>query len=290
MQSPDEPVPPLSDPETIAPPGYGEHVLDRLYDDVLFGGFQTPENQSGTNSPYYHPSATASSESLAHAAETGARTRTDPAIVEALASRLQTMSASRSRRNSVHSMNSGPPDEMSRRPSHENSPSGRVSPEHADETILEELNKVPSYATAVRTPARPRSYIGLPSMLPMYEDIEPDVSSSPAILDDSATRSEPERTESTEYDSGDIQESSPAEQLSDFSSTRSESLSSQGSQRSQRPQTAIDASQPRTVRPRPLSGFSDALLQRLSNHAYGHYGHGLDPRPYQGMRPTMQCM
>lgn len=38
---------------TIAPPGYGEHVLDQLYEDVDVSGFQTPGFQSGVSSPFY---------------------------------------------------------------------------------------------------------------------------------------------------------------------------------------------------------------------------------------------
>ncbi|PKS11419.1 hypothetical protein jhhlp_003182, partial [Lomentospora prolificans] len=282
MQSPDDTVPPLTDPETIAPPGYGQHLLDRLYDDVVFGGFQTPENQSGANSPYYHPSAAASSESLAQAAEAG----TDTTIVEALATRLQSVSgAYRSRRNSVLSTISEPPEEISRLPSNEHPLSGRTSPEHLDDGLLEELNKVPSYATAVRTPARPRSYIGGPSALPMYDDIEPEVSSP------EETTPDPESQDADAHDTNVSSEpNSPATRHSSiFRAARSESLSSQGSQR---PQTSAgeEPQQPRTTRPRPLSGLSESLLQRLSNHSYGYYGYGLDPRPHQGARPTMQCM
>ncbi|CAI4217502.1 unnamed protein product [Parascedosporium putredinis] len=216
MQSPDDTVPPLADPDTIAPPA------------------TTPENHSGANSPYYQPSAAVSSENLAPEAHT----RPDHTIAEALATRLQSVSGADSRRNSTLSTISEPREEISRLPSADhNTLSGRTSPEHRDETILEELNKVPSYATAVRTPARPRSYIGGPSALPM-----------------------------------------------------SESLSSQVGQR---PQTSAGDNlqqRPRTARPRPLSGLSESLLDRLSNHSYGYYGYGLDPRPYQGARPTMQCM
>lgn len=42
VTSPGENVP-RSEMEGTAPPGYGQHVLDRLYGNVVFGGFQTPE-------------------------------------------------------------------------------------------------------------------------------------------------------------------------------------------------------------------------------------------------------
>lgn len=279
MQSPDDTVPPLADPDTIAPPGYGQHILDRLYADVLFGGFQTPENHSGANSPYYQPSAAVSSENLAPEAHT----RPDHTIAEALATRLQSVSGADSRRNSTLSTISEPREEISRLPSADHSTlSGRTSPEHRDETILEELNKVPSYATAVRTPARPRSYIGGPSALPMYEDLEMEHEETGA-----------EETQHAPSHDGELlsEANSPVmTPVTTFRSSRSESLSSQAGQR---PQTSAGDNlqqRPRTARPRPLSGLSESLLDRLSNHSYGYYGYGLDPRPYQGARPAMQCM
>ena len=161
----------LSEEEVAAPPGYGQHVLDQLYDDVVFGGFQTPEDRSGANSPYYQPSALASSEDLtlppAPAAEA------NPDAMAALASRLQRMTDARSRRNSVVSLESSHAhaEGLSRQISNEDPAPSPGSTEH-DEEAMETLNKVPSYATAVRTPARPRSMFGGAMVLPMYEDIE----------------------------------------------------------------------------------------------------------------------
>lgn len=135
-------------------------MLDQLYEDVLFGGFQTPEDRSGANSPYYQPSALASSEDLTQTPESS------PDAMAALASRLQGMTDARSRRNSVVSLESARPyaEGLSRTISSE-----AVS---EDEEDLETLNKVPSYATAVRTPARPVSMYGGALGLPAYEDVE----------------------------------------------------------------------------------------------------------------------
>lgn len=161
---------------SIAPPGYGEHVLDQLYEDVDVSGFQTPAIQSGVSSPFYSHSRSGSAENLASLAHPA------PIAPAALSSRLADVSIDPSQRNrSYTSM-----------PSHSHSPSGRVSPtsgvhgsaprseppsqnltrsnseedhsarnstEHVDLDPAEfaELNRVPSYATAVRTPARSRA-------------------------------------------------------------------------------------------------------------------------------------
>lgn len=163
----------LSEEEVSAPPGYGQHVLDQLYDDVAFG-FQTPEDRSGANSPYYQPSAFASLEDLTQPPTPA--TDANPDAMAALASRLQRMTDARSRRNSIVSLDSSHAhaEGLSRQISNEDhGPPTPGSTEH-DEEVMETLNKVPSYATAVRTPARPRSTYGGAMVLPMYEDIETD--------------------------------------------------------------------------------------------------------------------
>ena len=178
-------LPPGRTPEStnaiIAPPGYGEHVLDELYDDVDASGMQTPGVHSGVNSPFYAHSHAGSAENLAAALSS---TAVPPA---ALSSRLQSMSLESSHRNtSLHSRTSGsggatplPANEtshsssqshsapLSRRASGEHS-SGSNTPEHVDFPDLTELSKVPSYQTAVRTPVRPLQ-IAQGSALPNYE-------------------------------------------------------------------------------------------------------------------------
>lgn len=153
--------------EVTAPPGYGAHVLDQLYADVGFTGFQTPETQSGTASPYYHASALGSSEDLSVPTPTDAST---PEAMTALANRLQRMTDARSRRNSIVSLESSPGHSF--RLSRPASSDGAVSPSEAEHVDEPDLTKVPSYATAVRTPARPLSTYAGARELPMYEDIE----------------------------------------------------------------------------------------------------------------------
>lgn len=179
----------ISEEEVAAPPGYGQHVLDKLYDDVVFGGFQTPENVSGANSPYYQPSALASSEDLSAITATAAANPSPEAVTAALASRLQRVTEARSRRNSVVSLESERPtaEALSRQLSNEDMPSP-TSAEH-DEVALETLNKVPSYATALRTPARPRSVYGGALVLPTYEDVEAGPDDRPASARHSSSSS-----------------------------------------------------------------------------------------------------
>ncbi|KAK3186277.1 hypothetical protein K4F52_005041 [Lecanicillium sp. MT-2017a] len=165
---------------TIAPPGYGEHILDQLYEDVDISGFQTPAIQSGVSSPFYAQSRSGSAENLAGMVHGAAIT---PA---ALSSRLASVSMDPSQRNtSYHSSHStgraSPPQgygarseipsaNLTRSNSGEEEGSDRASTEHVvhlDTAEFAELNRVPSYATAVRTPAR--SHLGPGAPLPDYQ-------------------------------------------------------------------------------------------------------------------------
>lgn len=167
----------------IAPPGYGDHVLDQLYEHVDPAGFRTPGFGSGVSSPYFPHSRTGSSENLAAIA------RSAPVTPAALSSRLENMTLSSSQRNSSYtSMYSGSSiaspgwlvmgaagrwesqsASLTRRNSEEER-SGRNSTEFADGDLIEfkELNRVPSYATAVRTPARSRTQTGS-GLVPDYQ-------------------------------------------------------------------------------------------------------------------------
>ncbi|CAJ2505474.1 Uu.00g128680.m01.CDS01 [Anthostomella pinea] len=179
----------------MAPPGYGQHVLDQLYDDVdpsgiMTPGLMTPGIQSGISSPFYAQSRAGSSENLASMAHAIA---VPPA---ALSSRLQNVSLDRSRRTqsyiSVNGLTSGATSgavtpyhegdhtaessaphsaELSRHPSSEEEhPPGRsghgTPPEHdefhaAEFPDMDTLSKVPSYTTATRAPLpRTPSYTG----------------------------------------------------------------------------------------------------------------------------------
>ncbi|KAG5923821.1 hypothetical protein E4U61_002509 [Claviceps capensis] len=161
---------PTTENVAIAPPGYGEHVLDQLYEDVDISGFQSPSIQSGVSSPFYAQSRSGSMENLASLGHT---ITIAPA---ALSSRLADVSLDPSRRNrSFTSMpsqspsgrvsptsgpfislsRSEPPSTCLTRSNSVDENSGRNSTEHVDvdSTDFAELNRVPSYATAVRTPA-----------------------------------------------------------------------------------------------------------------------------------------
>ncbi|CAK7219281.1 hypothetical protein SBRCBS47491_003793 [Sporothrix bragantina] len=73
---------------TIAPPGYGEHVLDQLYDEVEVHNLQTPAPMSAVHSPIYGLSRSGSSENLASMNAVSV-----PVHPAALTSRLQDVSA-----------------------------------------------------------------------------------------------------------------------------------------------------------------------------------------------------
>ncbi|KAK6956543.1 hypothetical protein Daesc_001821 [Daldinia eschscholtzii] len=171
-----------NDSSVMAPPGYGMHVLDQLYEDVDPSGIMTPGIHSGVNSPFYAQSRAGSSENLAAMAHAIA---VPPAV---LSSRLQNVSLDESRRNeSFISTGSGSgattpfnhPHEsehtgdssqvhstqLSRQTSEEDHPNHvgghHTPPEHTEFLDMEQLSKVPSYATATRTPLpRTQSYTG----------------------------------------------------------------------------------------------------------------------------------
>ncbi|KAF7552143.1 hypothetical protein G7046_g7504 [Stylonectria norvegica] len=177
---------------SIAPPGYGDHVLDQLYEDVDVNGFRTPGIQSGVNSPFYAQSRAGSSDNLA-----ASMTHSLPVAPAALSSRLADVSLDPSQRNSSYNSitsasgiisptSAGPAAPRSETHSGsltrsnsagEGDDSSRNSAEHVDLDPAEftELNRVPSYQTAVRTPARSRSQSGS-VMLPDYQTA---VSSAP---------------------------------------------------------------------------------------------------------------
>lgn len=167
-QAPEAAVPD-TDPGAIAPPGYGEHVLDQLYENVVDGsGFQTPAAPSGANSPYYSQSRAESSENLTSAGNAG-NASNNAITAAALSSRLQNVGVSQRNSSALSLPGSRPQSSpLSRSNSDDGSASGRSSPEHVDCPDVAELSKVPSYATAVRTPARSRAFSdGV--MLPNYE-------------------------------------------------------------------------------------------------------------------------
>lgn len=168
----------------MAPPGYGAHVLDQLYDDVDPSGIMTPNVlQSGINTPFYAQSRSGSYENLDQMAS-GAVT---PA---ALSSRLQNVSLDPSRRNASftsagsHSGHATPntqdhtgessqihSTELSRQTSaeeHHSPDSGHSTPPEERQHDMTQLSKVPSYNTATRTPMPRSQSFTDPSALPDY--------------------------------------------------------------------------------------------------------------------------
>lgn len=194
-----------ADATTIAPPGYGEHVLDQLFEDVDNSGFQTPGFASGVNSPFYALSRAGSTENLAALGMTSAMSGVAPA---ALSSRLANVSIDSSDRHAPGDHPAAPTShpslpastpltrqnsaEEGRHSSDHSTPnlahhirSGRVSPEHIEAIDLNALSKVPSYSTAIKTPARSRSQT-MTESLPDYRaamsaPATPLVSESPTV-------------------------------------------------------------------------------------------------------------
>jgi hypothetical protein len=171
----------------MAPPTYGEHVLDEIFSGVEPTGLQTPGVQSGVSSPFYTHSRAGSTENLAALLHMSSMSGVTPAALE---SRLQDVSLEVSDRNdsfqslasasggvtpayahesqahsAPHSVPHSAP--LSRQPSPEHT-SGSTSPEHIDLPVLTELNKVPSYQTAVRTPVKPLNQSSQNGALPDY--------------------------------------------------------------------------------------------------------------------------
>jgi hypothetical protein len=176
---------------TMAPPTYGDHVLDEIFRDADNDGLQTPGVRSGVSSPFYAQSRAGSTENLAAMLRMSDSTEI---TAQALQSRLQSVSLDPSHRNtSWQSMNSlsgaatphHPHDThleptatsaphsaphsapLSRQPSPEHS-SGAASPQHIDLPDLMQLSKVPSYQTAVRTPVKPLMTSSQNGTLPDY--------------------------------------------------------------------------------------------------------------------------
>ena len=177
-----------SDRGAHAPPLYGDHVLDQLYADMDQAGLMTPAPRSGGSTPFFAQSRSGSSENLA---SLNSAVEANGAVPPAdLNQRLQELNLN-SRNSSFLRMHRNPnsggttplerhhPDHegsyfdwshassqpLSRRVSEEedhpvsNFTSGQHTPEHREnDPDLPDLSKVPSYATAVKAPARGMSY------------------------------------------------------------------------------------------------------------------------------------
>lgn len=172
----------------LAPPGYGEHVLDQLYDGVDMSGYQTPGARSGNGTPALALSRVASFENLTIA------NGSTPITSAALSSRLTSIadndseygdrgpgyfslpdSASRSSQQAHTSLSRSTSSESA--DSTPSTPSEEVM--NANVADFANLNKVPSYKTAVRTPVTP-SPLSPSNPLPDYQTAISTSSTPPA--------------------------------------------------------------------------------------------------------------
>lgn len=151
-----------------APPTYGLHQLDELYNDIDPSGFMTPGGHgsivnSGSNTPFYGHSRSGSIEDLtsmdAVAHQTGGG-----ASATALHNRLQNLNLSQNSRSTrfapsrQHSSGGSTPHSMpDDAPIHappSNYFAGAEAIHNQADYDMEALARTPSYNTAVRTPAR----------------------------------------------------------------------------------------------------------------------------------------
>lgn len=134
-----------------APPQYGQHRSDLLYSDLDPAGYVTPAgNLSGFNTPYNSQSRRGSSDNLAALALASTTASFTPI---ALQSRLNNLdNATSADRTSSHAPNSSssenPSATLSRQVSDEST--DPCSPQHF-EYSPKQMNKVPSYSTALRS-------------------------------------------------------------------------------------------------------------------------------------------
>ena len=181
-----------SDIGQIAPPGYGDHTLDQLYSEVDLNGYMTPANASGGNTPFYAQSGAASEENLAPTNITSSN-NISASILHHRLNSIQNTSSSRLARDRVydpdghtpvwgspeagleidhylqrqntarHAVSANPRGNVirprysnpsSRRGSDEDhGSSGAHTPQHV-ELNVDDLSRVPSYGTALKTPLR----------------------------------------------------------------------------------------------------------------------------------------
>ncbi|KAI4222276.1 MAG: hypothetical protein L6R36_006275 [Xanthoria steineri] len=135
-----------------APPQYGQHRSDLLYSDLDPAGYVTPAgNLSGFNTPYNSQSRRGSSDNLAALALASTTASFTPI---ALQSRLNNLdNATSADRTSSHAPNNSSSSEnpsatLSRQVSDEST--DPCSPQHF-EYSPKQMNKVPSYSTALRS-------------------------------------------------------------------------------------------------------------------------------------------
>jgi hypothetical protein len=154
-----------------APPTYGLHQLDSLYNDIDPSGYMTPGGylsmmNSGANTPFFAQSRRGSVEDLASMDAVAHQTS-----AAALQHRLQNLDMSRSpesRGSWFRPSRSG--NDSSHQSSGESTPQRSTEPSYFDlptnDYDMSALTRTPSYNTAVRTPA---AYTPMEVSLPSYE-------------------------------------------------------------------------------------------------------------------------
>lgn len=160
-----------------APPIYGEHQLDQLYSDLDPSGYLTPAVASGVNTPLHARSRSGSIENM-DSVNLVAANEISPSSLQTRLSGLQNPGSSRWARERAHGSRGGSSENgadgqrtlqscvipRSRRVSAEEDgvASGSQSPQHI-EINSEDLSRVPSYQTALKTPVRGSYSADLPN-------------------------------------------------------------------------------------------------------------------------------
>ena len=184
-----------------APPGYGDHTLDQLYSEVDPTGYLTPMNTSGGNTPFYAQSGATSEENL-RSIDASATDNLSASILHHRLNNIQNSNSSRLARDRAQNIESHTPaqesseagleietrphrqnaarhvrsanvrgsqtprshsNSLSRRGSDEDySSSGAQTPQHI-ELNTDDLSRVPSYGTALKTPLRGHVSENLPN-------------------------------------------------------------------------------------------------------------------------------
>ncbi|KAF1829655.1 hypothetical protein BDW02DRAFT_137875 [Decorospora gaudefroyi] len=154
-----------------APPTYGLHQLDELYNDIDPSGFMTPGGQhsmmnSGTNTPFYAQSRSGSAEDV---------TSLDAAVHHQPGGGASAIAL----QNRLANLNVNPSDRPTRfQPSRQHSSGDSTPAQNGEQAYfdlppnnydMDALARTPSYNTAVRTPAGSRTPGGMDMALPSYE-------------------------------------------------------------------------------------------------------------------------
>ncbi|KAL8872247.1 MAG: hypothetical protein Q9174_002094 [Haloplaca sp. 1 TL-2023] len=154
------PGPGIADPRAFAigaPPIYGEHQLDRLFGELDTAGYMTPpgnasRNASGAGTPFNSRSRTGSINNLA-----SLNAMTSDSAAATLQTRLHNLGDGSNRHADRQSSDETSPDQTP-----EDTQDLSSGPQHF-EYSPEEMSRVPSYSTALRTLPPITSNAGLPN-------------------------------------------------------------------------------------------------------------------------------